>query len=67
MMQSFRSFFKLKNLVFIKNASQVAILKIEHCKYILNLVAYISTFTFPFFLYFENVIRLRKNRKNIVY
>ena len=34
MMHSFRFFFqKLKILVFIKNASQVAILKKEHCKF----------------------------------
>ena len=33
MMHSFRFFQKLKILVFIKNASQVAILKKEHCKF----------------------------------
>ena len=54
MMHSFRVFFqKLKILVFIKNAAQVAILKKEHCKFCIWLL--IRTFTIPCGLYISNI------------
>ena len=56
-MHSFE-FFLNKILVFIRNASQVAILKIEHYKFFIWQLN--NIFTMPCCLYFERLIRLRK-------